>query len=60
LHSRTVALDELETALRRLSAGPSDDIKVLVDPRWRSGSTPRPSTARPGVDLGEPGEGSNG
>ena len=34
LHSRTVRLDELEPTLRELSAGPSDDIKVLVDPRW--------------------------
>jgi (R,R)-butanediol dehydrogenase/meso-butanediol dehydrogenase/diacetyl reductase len=33
LHSRTVRLDELEATLRVLSAGPSDDIKVLVDPR---------------------------
>jgi len=33
LHSRTVRLDELEVTLRGLSAGPSDDIKVLVDPR---------------------------
>ncbi len=33
LHTRTVPLDQLETALRELSAGPSDDIKVLVDPR---------------------------
>jgi (R,R)-butanediol dehydrogenase / meso-butanediol dehydrogenase / diacetyl reductase len=33
LHSRTVRLDELEATLRGLSAGPSDDIKVLVDPR---------------------------
>ena len=38
LHSRTVPLDELEPTLRELSAGPSDDIKVLVDPR-RSGPT---------------------
>jgi hypothetical protein len=29
-----VRLDELEPTLRGLSAGPSDDIKVLVDPRW--------------------------
>jgi (R,R)-butanediol dehydrogenase / meso-butanediol dehydrogenase / diacetyl reductase len=35
LHSRTVRLDELEVTLRGLSAGPSDDIKVLVDPRRR-------------------------
>ena len=35
LHSRTVRLDELEATLRGLSAGPSDDIKVLVDPRRR-------------------------
>jgi hypothetical protein len=40
LHSRTVRLDELEPTLRELSAGPSDDIKVLVDPR-RSGPTLR-------------------
>jgi (R,R)-butanediol dehydrogenase / meso-butanediol dehydrogenase / diacetyl reductase len=33
LHSRTVRLDELEATLRGLSAGPSGDIKVLVDPR---------------------------
>jgi (R,R)-butanediol dehydrogenase/meso-butanediol dehydrogenase/diacetyl reductase len=33
LHSRTVPLDQLEPTLRDLSAGPSDDIKVLVDPR---------------------------
>ena len=33
LHTRTVPLDDLEAALRDLSAGPSDDIKVLVDPR---------------------------
>ncbi len=33
LHSRTVRLDELEVTLRGLSAGPSDDIKILVDPR---------------------------
>jgi (R,R)-butanediol dehydrogenase / meso-butanediol dehydrogenase / diacetyl reductase len=33
LHSRTVGLTDLEATLRRLSAGPSDDIKVLVDPR---------------------------
>jgi (R,R)-butanediol dehydrogenase / meso-butanediol dehydrogenase / diacetyl reductase len=33
LHSRTVRLDELEATLRGLSAGPSDDIKILVDPR---------------------------
>ena len=33
LHSRTVRLDELEVTLRGLAAGPSDDIKVLVDPR---------------------------
>jgi (R,R)-butanediol dehydrogenase / meso-butanediol dehydrogenase / diacetyl reductase len=33
LHSRTVRLDELEATLTGLSAGPSDDIKVLVDPR---------------------------
>jgi (R,R)-butanediol dehydrogenase/meso-butanediol dehydrogenase/diacetyl reductase len=33
LHSRTVPLAELEATLQRLSAGPSDDIKVLVDPR---------------------------
>ena len=33
LHTRTVPLDRLELTLRELSAGPSDDIKVLVDPR---------------------------
>lgn len=33
LHTRTVPLEQLETALRELSAGPSEDIKVLVDPR---------------------------
>ena len=37
LHTRTVRLDQLEATLRELSAGPSDDIKVLVDPRpWRT------------------------
>jgi (R,R)-butanediol dehydrogenase/meso-butanediol dehydrogenase/diacetyl reductase len=35
LHSRTVPLDELEATLHRLSAGPADDVKVLVDPRQR-------------------------
>ena len=33
LHSRTVPLDALETTLRELAAGGSEDIKVLVDPR---------------------------
>jgi (R,R)-butanediol dehydrogenase / meso-butanediol dehydrogenase / diacetyl reductase len=33
LHSRTVGLSDLEATLRGLSAGPTDDIKVLVDPR---------------------------
>jgi (R,R)-butanediol dehydrogenase/meso-butanediol dehydrogenase/diacetyl reductase len=33
LHSRTVALEDLEATLRSLSAGSSDDVKVLVDPR---------------------------
>ncbi|MGY1616135.1 zinc-binding dehydrogenase [Geodermatophilus sp. SYSU D00691] len=33
LHSRTVALDDLEATLRSLAAGPSADVKVLVDPR---------------------------
>jgi (R,R)-butanediol dehydrogenase / meso-butanediol dehydrogenase / diacetyl reductase len=33
LHSRTVPLDALAETLRHLSAGPPDDIKVLVDPR---------------------------
>ena len=33
LHSRTVPLDDLAATLRGLCAGPSDDIKVLVDPR---------------------------
>jgi (R,R)-butanediol dehydrogenase/meso-butanediol dehydrogenase/diacetyl reductase len=37
LHSRTVPLDQLEPTLRDLSAGPSHDIKVLVDPRPRAG-----------------------
>ena len=40
LHSRTVRLDELEVTLRGLSAGPSDDIKVLVDPRWPDRTAP--------------------
>jgi (R,R)-butanediol dehydrogenase / meso-butanediol dehydrogenase / diacetyl reductase len=33
LHTRTVALDDLESALQALAAGPSEDVKVLVDPR---------------------------
>ena len=33
LHSRTVRLTDLQATLSGLSAGPSDDIKVLVDPR---------------------------
>jgi len=33
LHSRTVPLDQLEPTLRDLTAGPSQDLKVLVDPR---------------------------
>jgi (R,R)-butanediol dehydrogenase/meso-butanediol dehydrogenase/diacetyl reductase len=33
LHSSTVPLAELEATLQRLCAGPSDEIKVLVDPR---------------------------
>ena len=33
LHTRTVPLEQLEATLRYLAAGPSDDIKVLVDPR---------------------------
>ena len=37
LHTRTVSLDRLEATLRELSAGPSDDIKVLVDPRTPAG-----------------------
>jgi (R,R)-butanediol dehydrogenase/meso-butanediol dehydrogenase/diacetyl reductase len=37
LHSRTVALDQLEPTLRDLSSGPSHDIKVLVDPRPGAG-----------------------
>lgn len=32
LHSRTVGLDDLEATLRTLAAGPSADVKVLVDP----------------------------
>jgi len=38
LHTRTVSLDRLEATLRELSAGPSDDIKVLVDPRTPAGA----------------------
>ena len=38
LHTRTVSLDRLEATLRELSAGPSDDIKVLVDPRAPAGA----------------------
>ena len=41
LHSRTVPLAELQATLQGLSAGPSDDIKVLVDPR-----SPDTGTAR--------------
>lgn len=33
LHTRTVALADLDAALRDLAGGGSDDIKVLVDPR---------------------------
>ena len=33
LHSRTVALDDLEATLRTLAAASSADVKVLVDPR---------------------------
>jgi (R,R)-butanediol dehydrogenase / meso-butanediol dehydrogenase / diacetyl reductase len=40
LHSRTVALDDLEATLRSLSAGPSADIKVLVDPRPSNAPSP--------------------
>ena len=40
LHSRTVALDDLEATLRTLAAGPSEDIKVLVDPRPTAGASP--------------------
>jgi (R,R)-butanediol dehydrogenase/meso-butanediol dehydrogenase/diacetyl reductase len=36
LHSRTVGLDDLEATLRGLSAGPTEDVKVLVDPRLPS------------------------
>lgn len=36
LHTRTVGLGELEQALAGLAAGPSDDVKVLVDPRSAS------------------------
>ena len=39
LHSRTVPLDDLEATLRSLSAGPSDDVKVLVDPRLPSAAS---------------------
>jgi (R,R)-butanediol dehydrogenase/meso-butanediol dehydrogenase/diacetyl reductase len=37
LHSRTVGLGDLEATLRTLAAGPSDDVKVLVDPRRGGG-----------------------
>ncbi|HEU5265402.1 MAG TPA: hypothetical protein VFU35_01835, partial [Jatrophihabitans sp.] len=33
LHSRTVALAELEATLRQLATGTGSDMKVLVDPR---------------------------
>jgi (R,R)-butanediol dehydrogenase/meso-butanediol dehydrogenase/diacetyl reductase len=39
LHSRTVPLDDLEATLRSLSAGPSEDVKVLVDPRPAPGAS---------------------
>jgi len=45
LHTRTVPLDQLEATLRSLAAGPSEDIKVLVDPR-PSPATQAPSLAR--------------
>jgi threonine dehydrogenase-like Zn-dependent dehydrogenase len=38
LHSRTVALDDLEATLRDLAAGTSADVKVLVDPRLGGGT----------------------
>jgi threonine dehydrogenase-like Zn-dependent dehydrogenase len=38
LHTRTVSFDRLEATLRELSAGTSDDIKVLVDPRAAAGT----------------------
>jgi (R,R)-butanediol dehydrogenase/meso-butanediol dehydrogenase/diacetyl reductase len=40
LHSRTVPLDDLEKTLRGLSAGPTDDVKVLVDPRLSAAGNP--------------------
>jgi threonine dehydrogenase-like Zn-dependent dehydrogenase len=40
LHSRTVPLEDLEATLRSLSAGPSDDVKVLVDPRLPADGNP--------------------
>jgi (R,R)-butanediol dehydrogenase/meso-butanediol dehydrogenase/diacetyl reductase len=39
LHSRTVGLDDLEATLRGLAAGPSEDIKVLIDPRLPSAAS---------------------
>jgi (R,R)-butanediol dehydrogenase/meso-butanediol dehydrogenase/diacetyl reductase len=38
LHSRTVALDDLEATLRDLAAGTSADVKVVVDPRLGGGT----------------------
>jgi (R,R)-butanediol dehydrogenase/meso-butanediol dehydrogenase/diacetyl reductase len=40
LHSRTIALEDLESTLRVLAAGSSDDIKVLVDPRPATSGSP--------------------
>jgi threonine dehydrogenase-like Zn-dependent dehydrogenase len=40
LHSRTVPLADLEATLRSLSAGPTDDVKVLVDPRPSAAGNP--------------------
>lgn len=48
LHTRTVALDDLEPALQSLSAGPTEDVKVLVDPR-SGGGVPDGRRARPAV-----------
>lgn len=43
LHSRTVALADLEPTLRTLAQGDASDVKVLVDPR-RAGSKEESST----------------
>ena len=33
LHSRTVGMDGIEAAMGELAAGPSQDVKILLDPR---------------------------